>query len=210
MSNEPLGLSTVSPAPPAPGEYEAICASVMKSARGRWFLAEYARRNRHADTLLVLAAVARIEAMIRGEAARAADQGKPSPHGAERNPGGLPQAAPPARDVFAAAERIQDLVWSMRERGLAPSICDEIGALASAILSAASLRDPSAPRVHKLNEALSSLERCITALLDDCAERAQAAPAALADPQPARENAPSDPLAALMAMTDEERIALFT
>jgi chemotaxis protein CheZ len=227
MPDEPLGLSTVPPALTAPGDYEDICATVMKSARGRWFLAEYARRNRHADTMRVLDAIARIEAVIRGECGREADQGIGSelagpipethveaagiePPAAGRQAAHDGPSAPSAPDLFAAAERIQDLVWTMRERGIDPSTCDEIGGLASAILSAAALRDPEEPRVHKLNEALSSLERRMRAMLEDCAQGARAAPAALAAPASVLEHAPSDPLAALMAMTDEERIALFT
>ena len=33
----------------------------METSRGRWFLGEYAKRNRNADTSMVLDAVARIE-----------------------------------------------------------------------------------------------------------------------------------------------------
>src|SRR4029450_12903394 len=33
----------------------------METSRGRWFLTEYAKRNRNADTRMVLDAVARIE-----------------------------------------------------------------------------------------------------------------------------------------------------
>src|SRR5215212_6696622 len=47
--------------------YDAIEAAVMETARGRWFLAEYARRNRHADTNMLLKALDRIEAAMRGE-----------------------------------------------------------------------------------------------------------------------------------------------
>ena len=35
-------------------DYEAISAAVMETGRGRWFLAEYAKRNRNADTAMVL------------------------------------------------------------------------------------------------------------------------------------------------------------
>ena len=31
-------------------DYDVIEAAVMETARGRWFLAEHARRNRHAET----------------------------------------------------------------------------------------------------------------------------------------------------------------
>ncbi len=42
-------------------DYEAILAAVSESARGRWFLDEYARRNRTADTTTLLDALDRIE-----------------------------------------------------------------------------------------------------------------------------------------------------
>jgi hypothetical protein len=69
MSEKPSVLSTIAPQPQpaAEGEYELICATMAESARGRWFLDEYARRNRNTDTAQVLAAIERIEAMIRGE-----------------------------------------------------------------------------------------------------------------------------------------------
>src|SRR3989442_4789887 len=68
------------PLPPAPmplsaADYEAIEGAVLETGRGRWFLAEYARRNRHADTKMLLAAINRIEAAIRGEPIAAADDG---------------------------------------------------------------------------------------------------------------------------------------
>ena len=38
-------------------DYDAIESAIMESSRGRWFLSEYARRNRHADTNLLLSAI---------------------------------------------------------------------------------------------------------------------------------------------------------
>ncbi|MGO4705759.1 hypothetical protein AB4072_08285 [Microvirga sp. 2MCAF38] len=38
-------------------DYDAIEAAVMETERGRWFLKEYARRNRNADTDAVLRAI---------------------------------------------------------------------------------------------------------------------------------------------------------
>lgn len=45
-------------------DYEAIEAAVMETARGRWFMAEFARRNRSADTEMLLAALARLEEAV--------------------------------------------------------------------------------------------------------------------------------------------------
>jgi len=42
-------------------DYEAIEAAVMETARGRTFLAEYAKRRRQADTTIVLAAIEQLE-----------------------------------------------------------------------------------------------------------------------------------------------------
>ena len=54
-----------SSAGPGTADYDAISAAVMETDRGRWFLAEYARRNRRADTCEVLAAIERLAAMVR-------------------------------------------------------------------------------------------------------------------------------------------------
>ncbi|KAB0266942.1 hypothetical protein [Microvirga brassicacearum] len=45
----------------ADSDFTAIEAAVMETSRGRWFLREYARRNRHADTEVVLGAVNRLQ-----------------------------------------------------------------------------------------------------------------------------------------------------
>jgi len=42
-------------------DFAAIEAAVMETSRGRWFLREFARRNRHANTDAVLAAIARLQ-----------------------------------------------------------------------------------------------------------------------------------------------------
>jgi hypothetical protein len=63
MADEAFALSPISARAAMPGEadYDAISAAFMETSRGRWFLNEYAKRNRNADTRMVLDAVARIE-----------------------------------------------------------------------------------------------------------------------------------------------------
>jgi hypothetical protein len=56
-------------------DYDAIEAAVMDTARGRWFLAEFARRNRTADTTLLLTAIERLESMLDRD-----DDAPPAPH----------------------------------------------------------------------------------------------------------------------------------
>ena len=52
-------------------DYEAIAAAVMETERGRWFLTEYARRNRAADTAAILDALSELERRFRQQAPQA-------------------------------------------------------------------------------------------------------------------------------------------
>jgi hypothetical protein len=63
MAEEAFALSPISAraAQPSEEDYAAISEAFMETSRGRWFLGEYAKRNRNADTSMVLDAVARIE-----------------------------------------------------------------------------------------------------------------------------------------------------
>ncbi|MBA2402743.1 MAG: hypothetical protein H0V72_29415 [Bradyrhizobium sp.] len=63
MADEAFALSPISARATLPREedYAAISEAFMETSRGRWFLGEYAKRNRNADTSMVLDAVARIE-----------------------------------------------------------------------------------------------------------------------------------------------------
>jgi hypothetical protein len=53
LARTPLGKT--------PADFEAIEAAVMETERGRWFLAEFLRRRRGDDTVLILAAIGRLE-----------------------------------------------------------------------------------------------------------------------------------------------------
>lgn len=66
MANEALAPAAASPpGAPSEDEYQTFCAALSASGRGRSFLAEYGRRNRGADTKVLLAALARLESVIR-------------------------------------------------------------------------------------------------------------------------------------------------
>jgi hypothetical protein len=185
MAEGSLAISTMPPALPPDADYDALCEALMASARGRWFLEEYAKRNRNADTGLVLDAIARVEAVVRSEQAHQASQGvriellemartiaQTRADVAEAKPErtGSPSAAC-GTDVFAAAGRLQEVAWTMREHGLDMAMCDQITDLSTAILSASSLRNnPNDGRAQKLAEVLNSLEQRIDAMLRAAAE----------------------------------------
>jgi hypothetical protein len=175
MSEEHSAISRISPAPAAQSDYDSICAALMQTERGRWFLQEYGRRNRSADTQLLPAAIQRIEAVVVAERSRQAQQGFRTdllemakaitrtraevaeirsdaalrPESASpREPSPL-SPPPQTRDVFAAAERIRDVTWAMRGHGFDPTTCDQLEELAASILAATSLRDPTDRRASQ-------------------------------------------------------------
>src|SRR5437667_9522875 len=96
MADEAFALSPISARAALPSEedYAAISEAFMETARGRWFLTEYAKRNRNADTRMVLDAVARIEQTV------AAQKQPPPPVVVDR----LPAALMSIRNAVAKAE----------------------------------------------------------------------------------------------------------
>src|SRR5437667_6242921 len=153
------------PLPPAlmplsEADYEAIEAAVVETARGRWFLAEYARRNRHADTTMLLKALDRIEAVVRGEdsvesvdrirfdlvemskaiartkteiAAMKPDADHQGKFGeaTEELDSVVQQTEAATSDILACAEHIQEMAWTLREQGIDGAVCDLLDAKAT-------------------------------------------------------------------------------
>src|SRR5664279_6441743 len=77
MADEAFALSPISARATLPSEedYDAISEAFMETSRGRWFLGEYAKRNRNSDTRMVLDAVARIEEKLAGQRHPVAESG---------------------------------------------------------------------------------------------------------------------------------------
>src|ERR1700694_5456908 len=77
MADEAFALSPISARAALPSEqdYDAISEAFMETSRGRWFLGEYAKRNRNADTRMVLDAVARIEESLAAQKQPAPESG---------------------------------------------------------------------------------------------------------------------------------------
>jgi len=146
MADEAFALSPISAraAQPSAEDYEAISQAFMETSRGRWFLGEYAKRNRNADTRMVLDAVARIEETI-------AAQRQPAPEselaaaltaiGSAVDEARAAAAA--ALDSLALEEHlapvrkgarvIREIAWRLREIGADGRICDLIDSQVDAI-----------------------------------------------------------------------------
>jgi chemotaxis regulatin CheY-phosphate phosphatase CheZ len=181
--------------PLSEADYDMIESAVLETTRGRWFLAEYARRNRHADTTMLLGAIERLEASLRGEATpRLVDRLrfdlvemansivrtkaeiatiKPDAdqHGkfgeATEELDSIVQATETATsEILAAAEQVQEIAWTLREQGLDPMVCDTLDARATEIYTACSFQDLTGQRTSKVIEVMRYLEGRINAMID--------------------------------------------
>lgn len=155
------------PEPLADSDYDTILAAVMETARGRWFLREYAHRNRNADTGMLLTAISRIESLLRTR------DGAPE----------LVAAVGSAPDVAAILAQLRDIAENLIECGAPTYLCSDL------------LRwvEELAQAYAKPAEAPHESERPADANAVEIAE------------EPAR-----DPFADILALSPEERIALFT
>ncbi|CAM5345117.1 putative protein OS=Afipia felis OX=1035 GN=NCTC12722_01486 PE=4 SV=1 [Afipia felis] len=146
MAEEALALSpvAVSAASPSDADYQAIRDVFMETERGRWFLAEYAKRNRNADTAMVLEAVSRIEQNMAAQAAAAASETLP-----DLARTALDQARAAIHREFSetgfdpvllswrkSARIIREIVWGLREVGADPRICNILDGQVRAIEAA--------------------------------------------------------------------------
>jgi hypothetical protein len=146
MADEVFALSPISAraAEPSEVDYDAIREAFMETSRGRWFLGEYAKRNRNADTRMVLDAVARIEDTLAAQKKPAGDPALDEALAAIRAALDAARiAASAALGDLALAESlapvrkgarvIQEISWRLREIGADGRICDLIDSQVSAI-----------------------------------------------------------------------------
>jgi hypothetical protein len=150
MAEEAFALSplSASAASPTDADYHAIREAFMETTRGRWFLNEYAKRNRNADTAMVLEAVARIEQSIGAQSEAAAPQPAPEVM-SEAALAALESARTAIRAEFSetgfdhtllpwrkSARIIREITWGLRESGADPRICNILDGQARAIEAA--------------------------------------------------------------------------
>lgn len=179
----------------APADYDAIEEAVMETARGRWFLAEYARRNRNSDTTLLLDAIGRIEQTLTGErmsqdldklrfdlmemsrsiARMKSEIATLRPTGAgvthleeatEALDSVVRTTERATSDILEAAEAIQEAAWNLRECDGDPALCDILDKRATDIYTACSFQDLTAQRIGKIVFVLRYLEGRINAMID--------------------------------------------
>lgn len=176
-------------------DYEAIEAAVMETEKGRWFLAEYARRHRAADTDEVLGAIGRLELILKRERRPDADRIRldigEMKDAIERTKLEIAQIKSDGRsplsrfdrasneldaiveqtegatsEILGSAEKIQELAWTMREAGVDNALCDDIENLTTNIYMACSFQDLTGQRTQKVVQVLRYLENRINAMIE--------------------------------------------
>jgi hypothetical protein len=194
MADEVFALSPISARAAQPGEedYVAIHAAFMETSRGRWFLGEYAKRNRNADTRLVLDAVARIEESLTAQKQAAAEADLVEALASIRNAVEEAQAAANAGlDGLVLDERlapiarsvriIREISWRWRETGADGRICDILDAQVAAIEGSAEKISAGEARAA-LDQAFATIETRID----------EYSPGEVAPAQPRREAGDAD------------------
>lgn len=97
-------------------DYEAIEAAVTETVRGRWFLAEYARRSRVDELHQMLEGLARLEQTVR-------DQQLPAD----------PSIRLLVQRLKDVSQRLQGIAIEMRADGVTEAYCGDIEAQARAV-----------------------------------------------------------------------------
>ena len=224
MANEAFALSPMSARAAEPNEqdYDAIREAFMETARGRWFLGEYAKRNRNADTSMVLDAVAKIEETLAAQRQPVVEDRLPEAlveiRRAIREAETIAIAAfdPAAIEASLApiprgVRIIKEISWRWREIGADGRICDLIDSQLASIEAACGQMSTVDPRVE-LKAAFDLLRDRVEQLDGDATPQAasyapaprQEAPSSTADVLPAEVAAAE---AGLGAMASETPVA---
>lgn len=166
--------------PLSQADYEAIEAAVMETGRGRWFMAEYAKRNRQADTLQLLGAIQRIERVVGlgvQETSREAslieaaalisdlrrDLERVSGRADSRSSGLAVRIESAAGTILSATEGIQEAAWSLREAGAQDGFCDRLDRHAAEISAATGIVDGLVQRIDKIADTIAMLDSSLRA-----------------------------------------------
>ncbi|MET4040601.1 MULTISPECIES: hypothetical protein [unclassified Bradyrhizobium] len=219
MANEAFALSPMSARAAEPNEqdYDAIREAFMETARGRWFLGEYAKRNRNADTRMVLDAVAKIEETLAAQRQPVVEDRLPEALVAIRHaireaetiaiaafdPGAIEASLAP---IPRGLRIIKEISWRWREIGADGRICDLIDSQLASIEAACAQVSTIDPRAD-LKAAFDLLKDRIDQTDADATPRAaRPSPAPVQDaPSPVAEAPLAE--AAPAAMAGEAAVA---
>jgi hypothetical protein len=196
--------------PLSEADYDAIASAVMETARGRWFMAEFAKRNRQADTVQLLGAIERIERVVGVGATPAV--GEPNLHEAaaliadlrldlerisgrasEPSSGLAARIENAAAAISAATEHVQEVAWSLREAGADDGLCDRLDRRATEIYAATAIVEGTGQQIGKIADTIAMLDSSLRAFCDTAQARPEPA---VVPPAPILNLPPAAPLSA--------------
>lgn len=160
------------------GAYQQIETALLKSARGRWFLAEHGRRSRRLDSALLEDAIGRLQTSLRQPPAllgqlqnevgalkayiggvRAELMAKEQ---ANSEAGGF--SAP--QEILKAAEDIHEIAWSLQANPFDPAGCEVIARHASKLYVMSQAHGFDSQRVLTTAQSLDEAANRIEAILE--------------------------------------------
>lgn len=173
-------------------EYRAIEATLLETARGRWFLAEHSRRSRRLETGQLEDALALLKSSMReppallGRLQTELDQ-IVTLLDTTRRELLLRHASPPSsvdgatasgpgqvQGLLKAAEDLHEAVWSLQSRQTDPRLCEEIGRQTAAIFTLTARQAQEAQRVTQFTQALDLIAQRVTGALETVIHEARA------------------------------------
>jgi len=182
MSDDPLPLTKILAGSPENADYDALFAEIMATERGRWFVAEYARRSGKTDTQRLLGAIARVETAVRDDFPAFARELVDLAAAVGRVETEIAASGTPTPNGLLATERIQDIAFALREREVDAALCDALEA-ALRDLCEAFVRNDAAERAQNALALLRDVHDRLDAMI------AAAAAGAGEPPEPAVDDA---------------------
>jgi chemotaxis protein CheZ len=186
---------------PELADFEAIEGAVRQTERGRWFLAEFARRNRADDLRTVLDALTRMEHAM-ADGAKAAETASNDAATREvlarlrhiaheaRLDGAHESAGPAPEQILGRIREAVDdarvVVSTLAEARIMPPACDFLARRLSSVAGACEALDPVLESRRRLTTALERIEA-------EAASFGEAVPDAAAA-EPAPEEHPAEPI----------------
>jgi hypothetical protein len=213
--------------------YEALLAVLSATARGRAFLAEHARRSRHVDVEALLSTLERLEHGLAPQAPSPSDSVERRLDELSKRVESLCDAQPAfdlvglANNIVRLTELIESLHGQLQGKAQSPApakpavstppspkaaVAPPSLALSAVVAQAlAGAAEEPELRVFKAGSIPPPVRFAGFDFSPDApdAELAEAVPGRSAAPAPSRSADMPDPLAPILALSDEERLALF-
>lgn len=161
-------------------EYKTIEATLLQTARGRWFLSEHGRRARRVDSAVLEEAIGRLQSSLRDPPALLgqlrteiesvkgflADTRDALSRRADPPPSNGSGSPVPPQGILTAAEDIHELAWSLQAKAPDTESCEQIARHAAKLYALSVQQAVESARLTKLSQALDEASAKLAAVLD--------------------------------------------